>query len=488
MSIAPPAPPPQPAAPPPPAQEPPNQALIRALEAAKAKRTHEAIGICKDVLTAFPGRPGALGLLGGILGQVGQTEEAIALLEQAVAQKPDVANWRLSLCTLYRSRNRLDEALRHGLEAVRCSKPGSSASHVEVALTYLVRGQRDLAIKYFREGIGQEPEAAAPHMGLGELLLSEGEFQPGWLEYAWRNKLEQARGMLPKMVAAPWNGMRMPGGRILVIADQGFGDAIQFARYLPMVKARVGHVILGWGLEIVGLFSGHPSVDEYFTNWSDAPAHDAYVLLSSLPQIFQTEVDTVPKSVPYVHASEERSLLWEARLSQILPRGSLRVGLVWSGRPTHPNNARRSIRLDTLAPLLEHADVDFVTLQKPFPQEDRAFAARFPNLHDVSVDLNSFGDTAAIIENIDLVIAVDTAVAHLAGAMGRETYVLIPKPADWRWLLDREDSIWYPTLRLFRQDEPGVWAKPVAALSKALEARKAKPSNRAAPSAARTSQ
>ena len=450
--------------------ETPEQALARALNAAKARRVNEAIGICRDVLAAVPELPGALGLLGGILGQEGNTDEAIKLLEAAIARQPAVANWHLNLCALYRGKNMLDEALRAGIEAVRYS-PETANHRVELALTYLTRGERDLAARQFREGIAKEPEAAAPHMGLGELLLSLGEYLPGWMEYAWRNKLDQARGTLPKMIAAPWNGMRLPGGKLLLVADQGYGDMIQFARYIPWVKQRVPELIVGWGPEVTALLGDHPDVNMCISKWTDVPPHDAYVLLSTLPWIFHTELSTIPTPIPYWSPKPDAVSRWKQRLDTALPHGRPRVGIAWTGRPTHPNNLRRSIRLETMAPILANAQVDFVVLQKPFPEEDRAYAATLPNLLDVSGELETFAETGAVIANIDLLLSVDTAIVHLAGAMGAPAWVLVPEPADWRWLLNRDDSVWYPSLRLFRQTRPTEWATPIAAAAAALAER-----------------
>ncbi len=456
----------------PPGAETAEQALTRALNAAKLRRINEAIGICRDVLAAAPELPGALGLLGGILGQEGRVDEAIPLLEAAVARSPQVANWHLNLCALYRGKNMMDHALRAGLLAVQHS-PDTSNHRVELALTHLTRGEREEAGRHFREGIAKEPEAAAPHMGLGELLLALGEYPPGWIEYAWRNKLEQARGTLPKMVAAPWNGMRMPNGRLLLIADQGYGDMIQFARYIPWVKERVPNLVIGWGPEVTALLGNHPAIDTVIGKWADVPQHDAYVLLSTLPQLFNTELHTIPNPIPYLSIDPARIAHWANRLNTTLRSNGAqirpRVGIAWSGRPTHPNNARRSMRLQTLAPILSNPDIDFVVLQKPFPEEDRAYAATLPNLHDISPDLESFAETGAVIANLDLVVAVDTAIVHLAGALGAPAWVLVPEPADWRWLVGREDSVWYPTLRLFRQTKPTEWAPVLERVATALK-------------------
>jgi len=447
------------------ARETPDQALNRALNAAKIRHINEALGICKDVLTQHPEHPGALGLIGGILGQEGRVEEALNHLERAVAKQPNVANWQLNLCALYRSRNRLEDSLRHGQEAVRLA-PESASHRVELALTYLSLGDRPNTSRCFREAMACDPELAAPHMGLGELLLAEGDYASGWLEYAWRNK-----GTLPKMVAAPWNGMKIPGGTLLIVADQGFGDMIQFARYIPMLTARVPNLVIGWGPEVTSLLGEYPGITHCFASWKEAPPHDAYVLLSTLPQIFGTTLDNIPMPIPYMWMKPDRVAAWGERLAAALPNRRLRVGLSWSGRPTHPNNARRSVRLHDLAPILAVPDVDFITLQKPFPADDRAYAQGLTNLLEVTDELTSFAESGALIENLDLVISVDTAVVHLAGALNREVWVLVPMPADWRWLTDREDSVWYKSLRLFRQTQCNEWAPVFAKVASELAAR-----------------
>lgn len=447
-----------------------DQALNRALKAAQMRRIHEAIGICKDVLAAAPDNPGALGLMGGIYGQEGQTDLAIDHLERAIARQPNVSNWHLNLGALYRARGRFEEALRHGLDAVRLS-PDTCIQRVELALTHLSMGDREACARAFREAMAREPENAAPHMGLGELLLSQGDYNSGWLEYAWRNKLEQAKGTLPKMIAAPWNGMKIPDGTLLIVCDQGFGDMIQFARYIPMVTERVPNLIIGWGPEVTALLGDHPSIKACIPAWANVPPHDAYVLLSSLPQIFGTTLDNIPMPIPYLHMKPEQIARWGARLDELLPQRRMRVGLAWSGRPTHPNNARRSLRLAELAPILNVPGVDFVSVQKPMPAEDRAVAEGMSNFIDLADELESFADTGAVLCNLDLLISVDTAVVHLAGAMARDAWVMLPEPADWRWLLDREDTVWYQTLRLFRQKTVGDWGPVFARVAEALRGR-----------------
>jgi ADP-heptose:LPS heptosyltransferase len=173
--------------------------------------------------------------------------------------------------------------------------------------------------------------------------------------------------------------------------------------------------------------------------------------------------------VPYLSADPQRVAHWRERLDNLLRPGKLRVGIAWAGRPTHPNNARRTLRLSRLDPILSNENVDFVTLQKPFPDEDRAYAETRPNLHDISAELESFAETGAVMESLDLIISVDTAVVHLAGALNRPAWVLVPEPADWRWLLDREDTVWYRSIRLFRQARPTEWDPVLTRVAAALD-------------------
>ena len=447
--------------------ETPEQALARAVQAGQARRPHEARGICADVLAAHAEHPGALALLGSLAGRSGQVEEGIGFLARAVARHPGVSTWHANLCSLYRAANRLDEALASGLEAVRL-QPENATHHVDLGLVHLTRGEDRESLASFGRALARDPDNANAHMAMGELLLALGEFRPGWVEYDWRNKLEQAKGTLPRMQAAPWNGMRLPGGRLLLVADQGFGDMMQFARFIPRVVERVGEVVVGWGPEVVALLAGFPGVSAAYNRFNDIPPHEAYCLMSSLPGLFGVELDSIPAPVPYLQADPQKVSHWSARLEQLARPGRLRVGLAWSGRGTHPNNGRRSLELAQLAPILAVRGVDFVTLQKPVPDADRPMLAGLPNLHDVSAELADFSDTAALIMALDLVLAVDTSVVHLAGALGRPTWVLVPRPADWRWLHGRTDSPWYPTLRLFRQEASHVWGPVLAEAAAAL--------------------
>ncbi|HEX3401004.1 MAG TPA: tetratricopeptide repeat-containing glycosyltransferase family protein [Acetobacteraceae bacterium] len=444
-----------------------EQALARAQAAAQAKRFNEAAGICNDVLVAAPDNASALALLGMIAAHTNDPERGITLLERAVTLRPGVASWYANLSALYRMVYRMQDALKVGQEAIRLD-PQNADHLVNLSLVFTDVDDREHAVACLLRALGLRPDHADGHLALGQNLLAMGDFPSGWLEYEWRNQTEAGKGTLPKMTSAAWNGMRIPQGRLLMVGDQGYGDTIQFARYLPLIADRCQELILGCSAEMGPLLATIPGVKQYCHRWTDVPGHAAHCRLSSVPGLLHTTLDNIPAKVPYLFADPARVAAWRERLAARLPHGVRRIGLAWTGRPTHPNDRRRSMPLARLAPLASAGRASFVSLQKPMPASDEASLALFPELADISGELTDFGETAAVIANLDLVITVDTAMGHLAGALGKPVWILLPKASDWRWLLERSDSPWYPTVRLFRQQVPGNWDPVLAEVSAAL--------------------
>ena len=444
--------------------ETPDQALARAQAAAQVRRFGEAAGICNDVLATAPDNAPALALLGMIAAHTNDPERGISLLERAVAVQAGVASWYANLSALYRMVYRMQDALRVGQEAIRLD-PQSADHLVNLSLVFTDVDDREHAIVCLLRAIGLKPDHADGHLALGQNLLAMGDFEAGWREYEWRNLTEAGKGTLPSMTSAAWNGMRIPTGRLLMVGDQGYGDTIQFARYIPTVAERCQEVILGCSAEMGPLLSTMPGVTQFCHHWTDVPGHAAHCRLSSVPGLLHTTLETIPAKVPYLFADPVRVAAWRERLGAILPPGTRRIGLAWTGRPTHPNDRRRSLKLARLAPLASVGGVSFVSLQKPLPQSDVASMSLFPGLSDIAGD---FGETAAMIVNLDLVISVDTAMGHLAGALGKPVWILLSKAADWRWMIERSDSPWYPTARLFRQRTPGDWDPVIAETAAAL--------------------
>jgi tetratricopeptide (TPR) repeat protein len=444
-----------------------EQALARAQAAAQAKRLNEANGICADVLVASPDNPTALALQGIIGAMAGDPERAIVLLRRAIQLRPGNAAWYAHLGSLCRATYRMEEALSAGQESIRLDATNSDHL-VNVSLIFVDMDDRERAMACLLRALGLKHDHADGHLAMAQNLLATGQFEPGWMEYEWRNLTEAGKATMPAMTSAPWNGMKIPTGRLLLVGDQGYGDTIQFARYIPMAAERCQALIVGCSPEMGPLLAGMQGVSQYCHRWDDVPGHAAHCRLSSLPYLFGTQLDTIPSRIPYLKADPARIEHWRQRLNATLPAGAKRIGLAWTGRPTHPNDRKRSMPLAQLAALADAGSAAFVSLQKPMPPRDLETLRQFPGMTDLSEELKDFGETAAIMENLDLIVTVDTAIGHLAGALGKPAWILIPKAADWRWMLDRDDSPWYPSVRLFRQQRPGNWDQPLSLLRSAL--------------------
>ena len=450
-----------------PGGETPEQALARAQTAAQAKRLNEASGICTDVLTAFPEHPAGLALLGIISSMANDPERGVALLKRAVDLRPGNASWYAHLSSMCRATYRVDEAMATGQESVRLD-PNNADNLVNLSLVFTDVDDREKSMACLLRALGLKHDHADGHLALAQNLLAVGDFEAGWMEYEWRNQTEAGKATMPAMTSAPWNGMRIPNGRLLLVGDQGYGDTILFARFIGMAAERVQEVVLGCSAEMGPLLRDLPGVTQFCHRWNEVPGHAAHCRLSSLPYLFHTTPDTIPASIPYMKAEPARIAAWRERFNLQLPEGRRRIGLAWTGRPTHPNDRRRSMPLARLAPLANTGDAVFVSLQKPMPTTDLGSVRLFPGMFDLQHDLTDFGETAAVIENLDLVITVDTSMGHLAGALGKPVWIMVPKAADWRWMLDRSDSPWYPTARLFRQDKPGAWDPVIESVRTAL--------------------
>jgi tetratricopeptide (TPR) repeat protein len=444
-----------------------EQALARAQVAAQAKRLNEAAGICADVLAAVPDQPAALALQGIVSAMVGDPEKGVVLLRRAIQLHPGNATWHAHLSSLCRSTYRMEEALAAGQESIRLD-PNNPEHLVNLSLIFIDGDERDRAMACLLRALGLKHDHADGHLALAQNLLATGDFDPGWMEYEWRNLTEAGKATMPAITSAAWNGMRIPTGRLLLVGDQGYGDTIQFARYIPMAAERCQEVILGCSAEMGPLLANIPGVSQYCHRWTDVPGHAAHCRLSSLPYLFRTQLDTIPSQFPYLKVDPARVAHWRERLDASLPAGMKRIGLAWTGRPTHPNDRRRSMALAQLGSLTDVGRAAFVSLQKPMPARDLAVMPMFAGMVNLADALTDFGETAAVMENLDLVITVDTAMGHLAGALGKPVWILIPKAADWRWMLEREDSPWYLSVRLFRQQKPGAWDEVLERLCRAL--------------------
>jgi hypothetical protein len=304
---------------------------------------------------------------------------------------------------------------------------------------------------------------------MAEALLLRGDFVPGWEEYEWRFKLANAPKLTPVSDKPQWDGGNLPPGKLMLIADQGYGDVIQFCRYIPWAADRAPEPATACSPEMLPVVAQQQSVGLVFDRWEQLPDFAVYCPLSGLPRLAGTRLETIPAPVPYLHAEPVKSAMWAERLNALLPRGYRRIGIVWAGRPTHNADHNRSMALATLAPLSRLQQIVLVSLQKgPAQAQIGGYWGRAP-LINLGPDIRDYADTMAILEGLDLLVTVDTSVGHLAGAMGKPAWIMLPFAPDWRWLLDRSDSPWYPSVRLFRQKKPHNWDAVVADIVAELE-------------------
>jgi tetratricopeptide (TPR) repeat protein len=401
---------------------------------------------------------------GNALRELARHAEALASFDRAVALKPDYAEAHNNRGNTQLVLNRLTPAL-DDYERALGLKPDYADALVNRGIALRHLGRLDDALASFDRAIAIKPALAEAHWSRALACLEAGDFAAGWPGYEWRWRRSHAE-MVPRDMPQPqWRGEDLHGKTILLHAEQGFGDTLQFIRYLPRVAAKGATVVL----EIPDAL--RPLIDTTgiaatLSRGQQPPPFDLHCPLASLPLAFGTTLATIPADVPYVSAPPERVAAWSARLP---PAHAPRIGLAWSGKATHKNDHNRSIALAALKPLLAKAGGTFVSLQKDYRAHDRAALAESGGLVRLDDALVDFADTAAVIEALDLVITVDTAVAHLAGAMGKPVWIMLPAIGDWRWLTAREDSPWYPSAHLFRQPQIGDWDSVIARMCRELD-------------------
>jgi tetratricopeptide (TPR) repeat protein len=422
-----------------------------------------AAAACRHAIRCAPKHAEAYGNLGKALQELDRPDEALAAYDAAISIKPHYAEAHSNRGNILKACGRLDEAAAAHNTAIRF-KPDFAEAHYNLGNTLKAQARSGEAIHAYHHAIRLRPDFAEAHVNLGMERLLSGDFPRGWEDYEWRLR-GTGHPLQPRAFSKPqWRGEALGGRTILLHAEQGLGDTIQFCRYVPLVAARGGCVVLELPRPLLRLLSGLPGVARLIAAGSPLPAFDVQCSLMSLPLAFRTDIDTIPADVPYLSAKPDRIAFWRNWLGD---KTRLRVGLVWSGglRPDQPElqavNERRNIPLQVIGQL-NRGDIDFVSLQKGEPAESELIAMRdviWPdgNLTDAAPEIGDFDDTAGLIEMLDLLISVDTSTAHLAAAMGKPVWLLNRFDSCWRWLEHREDSPWYPTLRLFRQTTPGDW-------------------------------
>jgi tetratricopeptide (TPR) repeat protein len=426
-------------------------------------RFEEAAASHRAALAIDPAYVGAQMNLGGALHQQGRLEEAAAWYRSTLTLQPDHAEAEGNLGLALQALGRPADALPH-LEAALAVKPAFVEVYNTLGLALRDLARLEPALAAFERAITLMPDYAEAHMNLGMARLLAGDFAGGWLEYDWRLK---RKGIpQPHRPGPLWDGGPLSGQTILLQGEQGLGDTIQFVRYAPLVAERGGRVVLSCRPSLKSLFQGMDGIHQVIEDGEPAPAFTCWTPLLSLPGLFATQPETIPAAGPYLKADPRLADCWRERLTG---RQGFKVGVVWRGSPGHADDRRRSMPPALLAKALAGADLAVVSLQKDArPEELQALGA---DVLDAGPDLADFSQTAALIARLDLLISVDTAVAHLAGALSKPIWLLNRFDTDWRWLLDRTDSPWYSSLRLFRQPSPGDWTSVMDEVRAALERR-----------------
>ena len=415
-----------------------------------------------------PHFPSAYANLGMALTELNRWDEAVAAYERAAALDPDDASIRVNLAF---ARDDPAGVAHAEAECRRLIAARSNLPEAHNALGLILQKQNRLAesIDSYRRASALKPDFLPAAINESLVLLLMGRYEEAWPKYEWRRRLPMLRRNQRAM--PPWQGEDIAGKSILLHSEQGFGDTIQFLRYVPLVAERARHVVLEIPRPLVRMAASLPIENVTIVpNNRPPPSADVHAPMLGLPRIFQTRVDNIPGGVPYLTPRRPLVERWAQRLAADT---RFKVGLAWAGNPEHRGNRSRSLTLGRLAPLLAVRDVGWYGLQVGPPAEE---IKRLPKdtVADLSPQLADFAETAGAILNLDLVIAVDTAVAHLAGALARPVWIMIAFSPDWRWLLNRDDSPWYPSVRLYRQPAPGDWDSVIARVAADVAARAAR--------------
>ncbi len=427
-------------------------------------RLAEAIGAYRQAIARNPADAQAHGNLGAALKDSGELEEAINVYRQGLAINPDSAEIFSNLGNALNEAGRRNEAIAAYGRAIAL-KPELAQVHYNLGLVLQDVGQVDQAIAAYRRAIALNPDWPQAHNDLALALLLRGDFQTGWKEHEWRLKLPGIQAHKSNFQPL-FTGQEIAGQTILLHAEQGLGDTIQFLRYVPLLASRGAKIILEVQCGLERIAESVAGVHRILKRGEPLPPFDFQGPLMSLPLALKTTLESIPASIPYLFPDPELVESWRDKVSK--PPAGLRTALAWAGNPLHKKDSSRSIPFSVLSPLSTVSGVQFYSLQKGEAARRAANPPSELSFIDLTNELGDFADTAALIAQMDLVISVDTAVVHLAGAMGKPVWVMLPFAPDWRWMLNREDSPWYPTMRLFRQKRIGDWEDVVRRVGEAL--------------------
>ncbi len=429
----------------------PRLLLTLAACALQERDADAALGLLDQVLNSEPDLAEAHFLRGTALNMMRRSVEAVDAQYCALALQPDHAAAHLNLGNALADLDRAAEGAEYCRQALAID-PSLVEAYVSLGYIYTRLGRLEDAQHACRQALALAPSHVQAHWNLGIAALLAGDWELGWRQYEWRKRPELYAEHFRIPRGEEWRGGDLHGRTLTVCAEQGLGDAIQLARYLPLLAARGAELILSCARPLMSLFTDFPGIKAVLDRAEPLPDADLWVDQMSLPGLLGTRVDQVSGAGGYITADPASVEHWRLKL----PPGA-KVGLVWGGNPLHSNDRRRSLPPETMEILLNISGISFISLQvgRPLPA---SFTGR---VFDAGAELDDFAETAACIANLDLVIAADTSSAHLAGAMGRPVWVLLPFAPDWRWLLGRADTPWYNSMRLFRQTREGDWNDPI---------------------------
>jgi tetratricopeptide (TPR) repeat protein len=437
----------------------------------EALRLHErgdadaALRLYRAVLAQQPDHPSAQHFVGVIYYQRGDSATALPLLERSVALQPEEPEFHNNLGLALVALDREAEAITH-YRAALSLKPDHAVAWNNLGLAQQLQNDARAAIDAFRQALALQPDFAQARWNLALALLLDGQFAEGWRHYEVRLALPELGGKQPRLPGTLWDGGKPAGKTLLIATEQGLGDAVHFARYAQLLERAGARCVLRCPDQLAALLASAHGVVQVSSEGEPLPAFDAYLPLLSLPRVFATTPTTIPATVPYLTVSATQRAAARATLERA--GATRRIGLCWAGNPGNPNDRKRSLPLSVLAPLLALPGISWFSLQAGDAAAQLATCAGAQRVVPLPAD-TALDETAALIAELDLIVSVDTAIAHLAGALARPTWLLLPFAPDWRWQLGRDDSPWYPTLRLFRQPRPGDWPAVVERVAAALQ-------------------
>jgi tetratricopeptide (TPR) repeat protein len=429
----------------------------------RQNRYDEAADALSRAIALDPRFPQAYSELGEVLLKMKSPAKAIDAFNQSLAISPNASlHYRIAIALL--QERKPEEAIAACLKAESLGFADQNLFNTLGTIHHQL-GQINKAIEYFQKAIAIQPDFPLAQWNLGLLHLLKGEFPQGWQGYESRWKANNILLPARYSVERIWDGGDLNGRRILIDCEQGFGDCIQFIRFIPLIAQRGGKPIVTAFPELRRLLRTVPCLDEIICPPEEIPAFDLQSPLASLPGLFETTLQNIPANIPYIFADPVLAERWKPRIPQ---DGRVKIGLVWSSKPESKDHATHSPGIAQFAPLGAVPGTWFCSLQKGPAAAETVSPPEGLQITDWTAELQDFADTASLIANLDLIICCDSAVAHLAAAMGKPTWLLLPFVPDWRWLLDRDDSPWYPTMRLFRQPNPGDWQSPIRQVSREL--------------------